>query len=63
MHCHCDPAEPLFTTESERVVWETLKRGLEQGDWLLANLRLTDEAKDHEVDLVLLRPGAGGGVV
>jgi len=63
MHCHCDPAEPLFTTESERVVWETLKRGLEQGDWLLANLRLTDEAKDHEADLVLLLPGAGVVVV
>jgi len=63
MHCHCDPAEPLFTTESERVAWETLKRGLGEGDWLLANLRLTDEAKDHEADLVLLLPGAGVVVV
>jgi len=63
MHCHCDPADPLFTTESERVAWETLKRGLGEGDWLLANLRLTDEAKDHEADLVLLLPGAGVVVV
>ena len=63
MHCHCDPAEPLFTTESERHVWERLRQTLRPEDWLLANLRLTDEAKDHEADLVLLLPGAGVVVV
>ncbi|HEX8973800.1 NERD domain-containing protein [Oryzihumus sp.] len=63
MHCHCDPAEPLFTTESERHVWETLRDTLRQEDRLLANLRLTDHTKDHEADLVVLMPGAGVVVV
>ena len=48
------PESPQFVTESEREVWSRL---LEQGgdDWsVLANVRLTDEHKDHEADLVVL---------
>ena len=50
-------------TESEREVWSRL---LEQGgdDWtVLANVRLTDEHKDHEADLVVLIPEVGVVVV
>ena len=53
------PTEPVFATESEREAWQAL---VEQApdDWtILANLRLTDETKDWEFDLVVLMPGVG----
>ncbi|MFW6772639.1 NERD domain-containing protein [Nocardioides sp. CPCC 205120] len=53
------PEDPQFSTESERLVWEALKDGLGEQDVLLANLRLTDQAKDHEVDLLVLMPDVG----
>lgn len=57
------PTEPKFTTESEREVWERLVRQLGADDVVLANVRLTDERKDHELDLVLLMPDFGVVVV
>lgn len=57
------PMEPKFTTESEREVWERLVRQLGPDDVVLANVRLTDERKDHELDLVLLMPDFGVVVV
>ena len=59
MSAHGIPADPTFPTDSEREVWERL---LAKGgdDWtLLANLRLTDERKDHELDVVVLMPDVG----
>lgn len=53
------PEDPLFTTESEREVWERLRDCLGDDDVLVANVRLTDEKKDHEVDLLVLMPGVG----
>jgi hypothetical protein len=53
------PEEPTFTTTSERAVWERLRSTLGDDDVLIANLRLTDERKDHEVDLVVLMPDIG----
>ena len=56
---HGIPADPTFPTDSEREVWERL---LAQGgdDWtLLANVRLTDAKKDHELDVVVLMPDVG----
>ena len=56
MTAHGIPEDPQFATESEREVWERL---LKQGndDWtVLANVRLTDEKKDHELDLIVLMP-------
>ena len=53
------PEQPTFTTASEQEVWERLRDGLGPDDVLLANLRLTDEAKDHEADLVVLMPEVG----
>lgn len=60
---HGIPESPSFSTESERLVWETvLKQG--EPDWtVLANVRLTDEAKDHEADLIVLMPDVGIVVV
>jgi hypothetical protein len=53
------PESPTFTTTSEQVVWERLRDSLGDDDVLIANLRLTDERKDHEVDLVVLMPEIG----
>ncbi len=53
------PEQPTFATTSEREVWERLRDGLGPDDVLLANLRLTDETKDHEADLVVLMPDVG----
>ena len=53
---HGIPDDPQFATDSEREVWQRL---LKQGhdDWtVLANVRLTDEKKDHELDLIVLMP-------
>jgi hypothetical protein len=53
------PGDPRFTTQSEREVWERLRDTLPADALLLANLRIVDEEKDHESDLVVLVPGAG----
>jgi hypothetical protein len=53
------PEHPRFATESERVVWQRLRDTLPPGAVLLANLRVTDETKDHECDLVVLMPDVG----
>jgi hypothetical protein len=53
------PESPTFTTTSEQAVWERLRDSLGDDDVLIANLRLTDERKDHEVDLVVLMPDIG----
>jgi hypothetical protein len=55
----CIPESPLFVNDAERVVWERLRDGLGPDDVLLANLRLTDETKDHEADLIVLMPDLG----
>src|SRR5690242_17466588 len=57
------PEQPMFTTASEEQVWERLRRGAGPEEVLLASLRLTDEDKDHEADLVVLMPGVGIVVV
>src|SRR6478672_11909874 len=53
------PEHPTFTTESEQAVWERLRDGLGDDDVLITNLRLTDETKDHEVDIIVLMPDIG----
>ena len=53
------PEQPQFTTTSEQEVWRRLRDGLGPDDVLIANLRLTDETKDHEADLVVLMPDLG----
>jgi hypothetical protein len=63
MSARAVPEAPKFTTGSEREVWERLVRQLRPEDVVLANVRITDERKDHEIDLVALMPGAGVVVV
>lgn len=53
------PEEPRFTATSEKEVWERLRDQLGDDEVLIANVRLTDEDKDHEADLVVLMPGFG----
>ncbi|KRF37846.1 nuclease-related domain-containing DEAD/DEAH box helicase [Nocardioides sp. Soil805] len=53
------PESPTFQTTSEELVWERLRDSLGPDDVLLANLRLTDEEKDVEADLVVLMPEVG----
>ena len=57
------PEEPAFATASERLVWALLRVGLGHDDVLIANLRLTDETKDHEADLLVIMPGFGALVL
>ena len=57
------PEHPKFETTTEREVWEVLQAGLGPDDVLMANLRLTDEVKDHEADIVAIIAGAGVVVV
>jgi len=55
----CLPEDPQFTTTSEREVWERLRKQAPAEWTLLANVRLTDERKAHELDLVVLMPDVG----
>lgn len=57
------PADPRFTTESERAVWSLLRESLRPQDTLMANVRLTDDRKDHEADLIVVMPGVAVVVV
>ena len=57
------PEQPKFETATEREVWEALRAGLGPDDVLMANLRLSDEVKDHEADIVAIIAGAGVVVV
>lgn len=53
------PELPEFVTQSEREVWERLVAQLGPADVVLANVRLTDERQDYEIDLLVLMPGLG----
>ena len=57
------PENPKFETATEREVWEVLRAKLGPDDVLMANLRLSDEVKDHEADIVAIIGGAGVVVV
>lgn len=59
MTARCYPESPTFETVSEQEVWHQLRRELEDDAVLLANARLTSDTGDHELDLVVLLPGAG----
>lgn len=63
MMVFCVPVEPDFTTPAERLVWRAVKSKLRPEDALLANLRLTDERGDHELDLVVGLADAGIAVI
>lgn len=52
----CIPESPVFANPTEQQVWQSLRDHLGPDAVLLANLRLTDEQKDYEADLVVLVP-------
>ena len=53
------PEHPKFETATEREVWEVLRAKLGPDDVLMAHLRLSDEVKDHEADIMAIIAGAG----
>lgn len=55
----CIPERPHHATESERQMWDLLRTQLGEQDLLIAGIRVTDHAKDHELDVVVAIPGAG----
>lgn len=55
--------QPTFTNETERLVWQRLVHTAGPDDSVLPNLRLTDEKKDHEINLLVLLPDVGIVVV
>ena len=58
------PESPVFQTESERMVWQALRAGLEDGEVLIHGLRFSDgQAGDVEIDLILLSPTRGAAVI
>ena len=59
MPARCYPDDPTFQTGSEEGVWRQLRDQLDDDAVLLANVRLTDDRGDHELDLVVLLPDAG----
>ena len=63
MSARAVPSEPRFETGSEREVWDRLVRQSRPEDVVLANVPVRDERKDHELDLIVLMPGAGVVVV
>lgn len=60
---HTWPAYPKFSTQSERAVWESLAAQLPANAFLIANLRLSDRNKNHEIDLLVLLPEQGALVL
>jgi len=58
-----EPAEPAFRSSAELDVWQVLRANLGPDDVLLANLRLTDHAGDHEGDIIVGLRGAGIAVI
>lgn len=53
------PTQPVFATASEGEAWAKLVEQAPDEWTILANLRLTDEKKDWEFDLVVLMPDVG----
>ena len=45
---------PVFTTSSEKLVHDRLVKQLDADSLVLANVRISDQTKDHEVDLLAL---------
>ncbi|WP_420176788.1 NERD domain-containing protein [Luteococcus sp. OSA5] len=54
---------PSFATRSEHDVHQRLVRQLDDDCLVIANLRVSDQSKDHEADLLVLMPQSGIVVV
>ncbi|WP_394276865.1 NERD domain-containing protein [Luteococcus sp.] len=56
-------AQPDFVTPSEKAVHERMMAQFDQDSLVLAGVRVSDQTKDHEADLVVLMPNSGIVVV
>ena len=58
------PVNPVFATESERLVWNSLRSTLGDDEVLIHGLRFSDQhAGDIEIDILLLSPRLGAAVI
>lgn len=57
------PAEPIFADPSERVVWEMLMKQLPVDAVIICNLKILEVNLEFEMDLVVLWPEVGAGVL
>ncbi len=55
--------DPSFVTPSERAVYERLLQQLGPSDLLGANVRITRDGRDHEVDILVGLVDAGFAVL
>ena len=53
------PENPRLVNAAETAVWEALGVRLGDGDLMVANQRVTDHQKDHEIDVVVAIEGHG----
>ncbi|SDE38415.1 NERD domain-containing protein [Rhodococcus tukisamuensis] len=53
------PETPRLVNTAEQAVWEALLGQLGDGDLVVANQRVTDRQKDHEIDFVVAIEGQG----
>ncbi|MFD4182296.1 NERD domain-containing protein [Rhodococcus sp. NPDC058514] len=53
------PENPRLVNAAETAVWQALTRNLGDGDLVVANQRVTDHQKDHEIDFVVAIEGQG----
>ena len=58
------PVNPVFATESERLVWDALRSTLADDEVLIHGLRFSDRhAGDIEIDILLLSPRLGAAII
>jgi len=58
------PESPVFATDSEKRVWNSLKDALAEDEILIHGLRFTDpQAGEVEIDLLLLSPSQGAAII
>ncbi|MGW0041711.1 NERD domain-containing protein [Rhodococcus sp. NPDC003348] len=53
------PENPRLVNAAERTVWDALSSQLGDADLMVANQRVTDHQKDHEIDIVVAVAGQG----
>ncbi|MBE9403166.1 NERD domain-containing protein [Brachybacterium sp. p3-SID1565] len=57
------PPQPAFASDAERVVWDVLAAQLPHDATMIAGQRITDDAHEVEIDLLVLWPGIGTVVI
>ncbi|MGB6183282.1 MAG: NERD domain-containing protein [Rhodococcus sp. (in: high G+C Gram-positive bacteria)] len=55
----CRTVNPQLVNGAEKTVWDALMAQLREHDFIVANQRVTDRKKDHEIDFVVAIDGLG----